>query len=73
MDGTEIAARLLHLKGAKAECPQCGKTKWANPEPDGRAVLRIANNGLTEEFRPVILVCFNCGLVRMHDEQKLHD
>jgi hypothetical protein len=73
MDGNEIAARLKFLKGADTKCPQCPSTKWATPEPNGRALLPIANGGQPEEFRPIILVCDNCGFVRLHDERKLHD
>jgi hypothetical protein len=73
MDGNEIAARLVKLKGAKAECPQCERTKWATAEPNGRALLIIDNGLIQEVKRLVILICDNCGFVRLHDEQKLHD
>lgn len=72
MDGNEIAAR-LRLKGATTECSQCGTTKWAEPGDNGRAIITITNGSLTETIRPVILICDNCGFVRMHDERKLHD
>ena len=73
MDGNEIAARLKELKGANTECPQCGKTKWADPGDNGRAVITISNGSLIETFLPIILICDNCGFVRLHDERKLHD
>jgi hypothetical protein len=73
MDGNEIAARLVNLKGAKAECPQCNQTKWATPEPNGRALLVIDGTVGQEIKRLVVLICDNCGFVRMHDEEKLHD
>lgn len=73
MDGNEIAARLVNLKGAKSQCPQCDKTKWATPEPNGRALVIIDNGQIQELQRLVILTCDNCGFVRLHDEQKLHD
>lgn len=77
MDGNEIAARLVNLKGAKAECSQCGQTKWASPEPDGRALLTLTSKGFPpsvyEDKWFVVLVCDHCGFLRLHDEEKLHD
>jgi len=75
LDGNEIAARLKHLKGAQAECPQCGKTEWENPPDDGRFLLSVthAKHGYGEQLPLVVLICHNCGFVRFHDEEKLHD
>jgi hypothetical protein len=73
MQGDEIAARLRNLKGAKAECPICGSTKWAEPGDNGRAMLTISNREITETLPLIPLVCENCGFVRLHDESRLHD
>ena len=75
MDANEIAARLKNLKGAKTECPQCGSAKWANPPRNGRFFLLVtyAEEREAEQIPLIPLICGNCGFVRFHDEEKLHD
>ena len=75
MDANEIALRLKNLKGADTKCPQCGKTKWKSPPGEGRAVLTVAyfEQGEKEQVPLIVLICDNCGFVRLHDEEKLHD
>ncbi|MDX6510773.1 MAG: hypothetical protein QOE36_277 [Gaiellaceae bacterium] len=73
MDGDEIARRLVYLKGAKSECSQCGKAKWLNPTLEGRAVMLVTNGEITDQYDFIMLICENCGFVRLHDEERLHD
>jgi hypothetical protein len=44
-----------------------------SPPKAGRAVLRITNGEIREEKPLIVLICANCGFVRMHDEERLHD
>lgn len=73
MDANEIALRLKNLKGAKTQCPQCERTQWAEPGDEGRAILTVKNEQITEHLPLVILICDNCGFVRLHEESRLHD
>jgi hypothetical protein len=73
MDANEIALRLKNLKGAKTQCPQCERTKWAEPGEGGRAILTVTNGEITEDLPLIILICDNCGFVRLHNETRLHD
>ena len=73
MDANEIALRLKNLKDAKTECPQCERTKWAEPGDEGRAILTVTNGEVTEHRALIVLICANCGFVRLHDEERLHD
>jgi hypothetical protein len=67
MDGNEVAAR-LKFKGAKPECPVCDSTKWKDPQGPPFP-LRVGNYDL-EVFA---LVCNQCGFVRFHEAERLHD
>lgn len=73
MDANEIALRLKNLKDAKTQCPQCERAKWAQPGENGRAVLAVTNGEITEHMALIILICDNCGFVRLHEEPRLHD
>jgi hypothetical protein len=77
----EAARRALELAGATMECPSCAGTDWRNfglgdavvildaVGPNDKALG--AGTGLRVGLFAHVLICANCGFVRLHSEDEL--
>jgi predicted nucleic-acid-binding Zn-ribbon protein len=57
----------LNARGAKAECPSCGRNDWA--ADDERVMLASFENGVvtpTNGYAAILTICRNCGYIRLH-------
>jgi hypothetical protein len=72
VEGTKLDMRLAD-KGARQECHSCGGIKWIvddNPaavhavDADGSVILDAA-------VEAAVMICRNCGFVRLHAVQVL--
>jgi transcription elongation factor Elf1 len=63
------ARRALQAKGAKLDCPSCGHNDWNMP-PGAVAVVK-ATVIVEQTMDVVLMVCANCGLLRLHELETL--
>lgn len=67
----ERVAAALEAAGASLQCPSCGRFDWSrDPDPVVLPSARPEGN-LVPAIPAFILICDNCGFVRLHSLKAL--
>ena len=64
IDNDAIGKKLESL-GASPICPYCGKSKWTLP-PEAALIPQWTNVFPAPGVPATVLICVNCGNIRMH-------
>ena len=71
----EAAIRTLEAKGAKPQCPSCGKDEgwdnWIAPPYGAAAVVQLTDP--VEPLAVTPLLCKGCGFMRLHSLHEIED
>jgi hypothetical protein len=68
IDVAKLDLELAH-KGARQECPVCGELEWlADDTPAAVSAADVDSDEvvMSEALLAAILVCRNCGFIRLH-------